>query len=329
MLNKNSQNCNYEIMTLLRFFRGRVSLYGKCMDGCGNFTQNPVHKPMPLDATQPFKRRRYNYKLKVAFPRPIVPPVPLMQMALVDHLNGGGLKPLPELLRDGLAFIHGIVPLPEMDVSLYNYSMPRIKLKQNSPEFEDGKPRTAQKSCEMPGCRLHADHRAPKDRALSDYYWFCLDHVKEYNNAWNFFSGMNESEVEQHIHNSFYGDRPTWRYDMNKGGPEDFLYRKAWQTYNFTDKNPEDEDAKARNKTHQAGAQPLTPEREALSIMGLQEPVTLEEIKRRYKTLAKKHHPDLNGGCSESEELLKRVNMAYTILKLAYQKYQTIADKDA
>lgn len=265
----------------------------------------------------------------MAFPRPIVPPVPLMQMALVDHLNGGGLKPLPELLRDGLAFIHGIVPLPEMDVSLYNYSMPRIKLKQNSPEFEDGKPRTAQKSCEMPGCRLNADHRAPKDRALSDYYWFCLDHVKEYNNAWNYFSGMNESEVEQHIHNSFYGDRPTWRYDMNKGGPEDFLYRKAWQTYNFTDKNPEDEDAKARNKTHQAGAQPLTPEREALSIMGLQEPVTLEEIKRRYKTLAKKHHPDLNGGCSESEELLKRVNMAYTILKLAYQKYQTIADKDA
>lgn len=51
MLDKNSPDCNYEIMTLLRFFRGRVRLYGKCVDGCGNFTQNPVHKPVPLDTT--------------------------------------------------------------------------------------------------------------------------------------------------------------------------------------------------------------------------------------------------------------------------------------
>lgn len=205
--------------------------------------------------------------------------------------------------------------------------MPRIKLKQNSPEFEDGTPQASQKTCDMPGCRLHADHRAPKDRALSDYYWFCLNHVKEYNNAWNFFSGMNEREVEQHIHNSFYGDRPTWRYDMNKGGPEDFLHRKAWQTYDFTEAAPEDDGFGRRTKNQGDAHPPHSPEREALSIMGLEEPVTLDEIKRRYKTLAKKYHPDLNKGCSESEELLKRVNMAYTILKLAYQKYQTFVDK--
>lgn len=299
------------------------------MNGLSLFAKNPVDKPVPVNAAEPLERRGNNYKFKMTFARTVIPPVTFMQMALVDRLHGGGLKPRLKPLRDNLALIHGIVPLPEMDVSLYNYLMPRIKLKQNSPEFEDGKPRTAQKTCEMPGCRQHGDHRAPKDRALSDYYWFCLDHVKEYNNAWNFFSGMNENEVEQHIHNSFYGDRPTWRYDMNKGGPEDFLSRKAWQTYNYTDKDPDEENPKARNRTGGSSALPLTPEREALSIMGLEEPVTLDEIKRRYKTLAKKYHPDLNRGCAESEELLKRVNMAYTILKLAYQKYQTIADKDS
>lgn len=208
--------------------------------------------------------------------------------------------------------------------------MPRIRLKQNSPEFEDGKKRARPKTCDMPGCPHHGEHRAPKDRALNGYYWFCLEHVKEYNNAWDFFSGMNASEVENHIYSSFYGDRPTWRYDMNKGGPEDFLHRKAWQTYNFTEKEPEEEQPEnKRNRQNASTAQPLTPEREALSIMGLEEPVTLDEIKSRYKTLAKKYHPDLNRGCNESEELLKRVNMAYTILKLAFQKYQNFVDKGA
>ncbi|MCB1591984.1 MAG: J domain-containing protein [Alphaproteobacteria bacterium] len=182
----------------------------------------------------------------------------------------------------------------------------------------------------MPGCTLHAEHKAPKDRALKDYYWFCFDHVKEYNRAWDFFSGMNSGEIEDHIHNSFYGDRPTWRYDMNKGSAEDFLYRKAWQTCNFTENDPQKEQEKNWNKRQGASSvTALTPEREALSLMGLEEPVTLEEIKRRYKTLAKKHHPDLNRGCSESEELLKRVNMAYTILKLAYEKYEALVEKES
>ncbi len=43
-----------------------------------------------------------------------------MQMALVDDLHAGRLKTRLELLRNDLAFIHGIVPLPVMDVSLYN-----------------------------------------------------------------------------------------------------------------------------------------------------------------------------------------------------------------
>jgi hypothetical protein len=72
----------------------------------------------------------------------------------------------------------------------------------------------------MPGCREHGEYRAPKDRALSDYYWFCLDHVREYNSAWNFFQGMSGHEVEEHIVSSMYGDRPTRRYDNPGMGAE-------------------------------------------------------------------------------------------------------------
>jgi len=44
-------------------------------------------------------------------------------------------------------------------------------------------------------------------------------------------------------------------------------------------------------------------------------PVTLHEVKARYKELVKRHHPDTNGGDKEAEERLKLINQAYTTLK--------------
>lgn len=194
--------------------------------------------------------------------------------------------------------------------------MPRIFLKPNSAEFAENEQKPRTQHCDMPGCSLQGDYRAPKNRRLSDYYRFCLDHVKEYNQAWNFFSGMSDSEVENHIVAAQYGHRPTWRYDTNQA--EDAIRRKAWQTYNYTEKEPPN-----TGKTAQAS----TPEGEAMAIMGLQPPVTLEEIKARYKTLAKQHHPDLNRGCTKSEDLLKSINMAYTILKVAYEQFKTLPER--
>jgi hypothetical protein len=51
--------------------------------------------------------------------------------------------------------------------------------------------------CDSPGCDLPGEHRAPKSREqLHDYHWFCLEHVRAYNNAWNYYAGMSEDEVE-------------------------------------------------------------------------------------------------------------------------------------
>ncbi|MCC6598238.1 MAG: J domain-containing protein [Alphaproteobacteria bacterium] len=180
----------------------------------------------------------------------------------------------------------------------------------------------------MPGCREAAEHRAPKDRGLGTHYTFCLEHVREYNKAWNFFEGMSPHEVEEHMHKSLYGDRPTWAYGVN-GDAEEALYRKAWQTHNFTDKEPPPSGRRKESARQQGfGERKDAPEHEALAIMGLEPPVVLAEIKTRYKMLAKKHHPDLNGGCIKSQELLKQINMAYTILKLAYQKFEELPDRN-
>lgn len=192
--------------------------------------------------------------------------------------------------------------------------MPKIFLKPRSAEFEDRKTAPRTRGCDMPGCAETGDHKAPKNRALSDYYHFCLDHVREYNAAWDFFQGMSGKEVEDHMINSIYGDRPTRRFDIP--GMAEALKRKAWQTYNFTDEEPQRRYTSQENRN--------TPEFEAMALMGIEPPVTLEAIKARYKELAKKYHPDLNGGCSKSEELLKQVNMAYTILKIAYENFDKL-----
>ncbi len=197
--------------------------------------------------------------------------------------------------------------------------MPKIRLKPKSPEYED-KRKSRTHFCEMPGCKLSAEHKAPKHRGLNDHYMFCLEHVREYNQAWNFFSGMSEKDVENHMASSIYGDRPTWKYGV-QGDAADILYGRAWQAYNYTEQEP------PRQKNGFA-AQGNSPEHEAMAMMGLNPPLTLESIKTRYKELAKKHHPDLNGGCEKSEELLKQINMAYTILKLACERFDQLPERN-
>ncbi len=198
--------------------------------------------------------------------------------------------------------------------------MPRIQLKPKSPEYADPKKRVRTKACDMPGCPEHAEHKAPKDRSLSEHYWFCFNHVRDYNAAWDFFSGMNANEVEAQILNSLYGDRPTWRYDVDGAAAEN-LRRATWQTYHFTDQEPPKDDFAKRQAP---ASNPNTPEFEAMAIMGLEPPVKLADIKARYKELAKKHHPDLNPHDKKAEELLKTINMAYTILKLSYAKFEKL-----
>ncbi len=55
-------------------------------------------------------------------------------------------------------------------------------------------------------------------------------------------------------------------------------------------------------------------DRDALAVMDLAHPVTLADIKARFKQLAKCLHPDVNGGDTKAENRLKRVIEAYRVL---------------
>ncbi len=54
--------------------------------------------------------------------------------------------------------------------------------------------------------------------------------------------------------------------------------------------------------------------RDPYEVLGIPQTATDDEIKAAYRKLAKKYHPDLNGGSAEAEAKMKEVNEAYNIL---------------
>ena len=73
-------------------------------------------------------------------------------------------------------------------------------------------------TCEWAGCPNKGAHRAPKGRENSrEYFHFCLNHVREYNQAYNFFQGMNPDDVARYQKDALTGHRPTWKMGANSG----------------------------------------------------------------------------------------------------------------
>lgn len=57
-------------------------------------------------------------------------------------------------------------------------------------------------------------------------------------------------------------------------------------------------------------ARPFVERQQALSVLGLPLTATQEEIKRRYRTLAKRYHPDRGG----DQRQMQRIIAAYQLL---------------
>jgi hypothetical protein len=161
-------------------------------------------------------------------------------------------------------------------------------------------------ACDAEGCDLPGQYRAPKSRSnLREFLWFCLEHVREYNTAWDYYKGMSPGEIEAQLRSDTSWQRPSW--------PLGTLGHHA-----RIDQTLEDE-LRAFSFAAERGVPPKpgvpTDLREALEVLGLAWPVTMEAVKAKYKKLAKRHHPDANGGNKASEEILKSINLAYATLR--------------
>lgn len=170
--------------------------------------------------------------------------------------------------------------------------------------------------CEWPDCVETAQYRAPRSReALREYRWFCLEHIRTYNAKWDYFAGMSPEEIEAHIRADTTWRRPTWRLGSR---PTATAESEAWSRLRDVFGLFEDGDipGNARDPRSGTSAGQLTAaERQAISVLEIPWPSTLEALKRRYKVLVKKHHPDANGGDKASEERLKEIIQAYSTLR--------------
>ena len=64
-------------------------------------------------------------------------------------------------------------------------------------------------TCDHPGCQAQGEFRAPRSRTeLTRFYWFCLEHVREYNAAWNYYADMDEAAIEAEIRKEIVWQRP-------------------------------------------------------------------------------------------------------------------------
>ncbi len=191
----------------------------------------------------------------------------------------------------------------------------RIRVKPARNRRAAGAPR-----CEWPGCDRPGTHRAPKGRNREQQYWhFCLEHVRAYNQSYNFFDGMSDDAVERYQKDAVTGHRPTWKLGQQAGtrfkrvnvnhifaesAADPFAFRHEFGTAGASRDTRRAEPRMVRNA-----------ELKALHALGLEAGADRQQIKSRFKALVKQHHPDANHGDRGSEDKLREIIEAYNFLK--------------
>jgi hypothetical protein len=172
--------------------------------------------------------------------------------------------------------------------------------------------------CAHPGCDAPGEFRAPPaadgrpgDRR-PEWRWFCLDHVREFNSGYNFFSGMSAEEIEA-------AQRPYAGWERETRA---FAHTGADRPPRWSDfSDPLDAIGarfrQAATKPREDG-KPLSGEnRRDLDTLGLEANANRHELRRRYTELVRRYHPDHNGGDRGHEARLQQVIDAYQRLRKA------------
>ncbi|AJY46218.1 J domain-containing protein [Martelella endophytica] len=198
----------------------------------------------------------------------------------------------------------------------------RLRTKRKRPTTTRAEQEAANPVCQWDGCNKPGKHRAPVGRnAEGQFFLFCFEHVKEYNKGYNYFDGLSDSEIARYQKEALTGHRPTWTVGVNGDTRRAPLNgsKKAGNAASFS---------RMRDPfgfvNDGEGARPQRPKRErklktlearAFDTLGLTASATSDDIKKQYKALVKKHHPDTNGGDRGSEEIFRAVVQAYQLLK--------------
>lgn len=183
---------------------------------------------------------------------------------------------------------------------------------------------TSSRRCEHAGCEEAGKYRAPKHPdILDEFFWFCIEHVRQYNLKWNFFQNHSQEELEKQFAADRVWDRPTKPFGKDGEGekPSAGVEQKAWARLGIDDPMEvlgENATQNPGSRRGQVMARRLPPaERKAIDILEAKDHWTKPEIRKQYKSLVKILHPDLNGGNRDDEERLQEVVWAWDQIKVS------------
>ncbi len=158
--------------------------------------------------------------------------------------------------------------------------------------------------CNHPDCQEFGDYRAPIGYDnLNNYQWFCLDHIKDFNKNWNYHNKMNADQIENDIRYDTIWRRPTKPFGS---GMKYFNFTLNGEEMGSIE-NP-NQDLNKKNKLFGS-----------LSVLDLDINADINLIKKRYKELVKKFHPDITGNSKKNIDKFRKIIEAYNYLLERYK----------
>ena len=78
--------------------------------------------------------------------------------------------------------------------------------------------------CDWNNCSEEGLYKAPKERDNSkDYRLLCLNHVKEFNKSWNYFTGMSDEQIVDFLRSDMTWHKPTQSFSSS-----DNFFKVLW-----------------------------------------------------------------------------------------------------
>ena len=166
--------------------------------------------------------------------------------------------------------------------------------------------------CDWDKCREIGLYKAPIEKDNSKKFrLLCLEHIKIFNKNWNYFSDMNEDEIEHFIKSDLTWHKPTKSFSSSEN-----FFKILWKN-TLDDKTNFFDNFNSKNFKKSRLSEK---DRHALEVLGLREETKWPDIQKKFKTLVKKYHPDKNQGSKKYEDLLKKITLAYSQLKISMSK---------